>query len=710
MRTTTERRLLQMWLVNTVLLAVCATTAAQITTAPPPNPNITPAGPQRHQPPGGRPVNPSSQIATVPPPASVQLVGQGVIGGYVYWDTKSVAHNPVGNCNGLVAAVSVGTPAKGSPGFQQFKRLGSFNNFTSMGTVGSWTVCAYSVPQVPTGQDLQVMVYFKQPTFTPPVIASVPPSANNPNQPIKIPGGTCNKVPPSVPSASVLGSGWWTCGNNAYNVNFVLQPTTAANMTSGGLQITVVSGAPQGTALLPQNSGNPGMLGNNNKSRGMLLQSPPSATQTHSPGKPLPANPAGGGSAQLSPQPYSPAGTSGSRTPHTGALPVRQHIALALSAPKQGQKITNPKAALQNAGIIAVLQKQSQAASAEASQMKLSLRPAGIQVNSGPSQTMAATTVAGRMTNASNGAVSAKTLGGSGAIGSALPPHFQNLAITCSNDPSMRVLTVSGGPAPVIFTPDPKYNFYTFTGCSFGNPGANSKVYIYYQGTFHEDFQIQEWTDNWIKLSLDPNISGVDDQNNVVLVVQRDDGKQWTKPGYRFYAARATVQLAPIPQTDFSLNRFRPDNTVTQNWRPTYTSASSAAVTPNLPGVSAEVHWDITTDPDGTIVGGTDIYDISHLHSTFVLDSAWMEWRDVSCTDPNFNLFAASKNNWSIDWYGPSGVQVGWQGQMCKNTPGSCGGAFQGDCFSNVPESNYGVSISVTGPRGIDPWSGKPTS
>jgi hypothetical protein len=398
--------------------------------------------------------------------------------------------------------------------------------------------------------------------------------------------------------------------------------------------------------------------------------------------------------------------------PGTRALPVR------LSAPKQGGKITNPKASLQDATIIAILQKQRSAADAEAAQMKLAIRPAGVQIHPGPSQTTAATGAA-RSTNKAapiqNGAISGSP--GSAAhpypgVSGTLPPQFSNLAITCSHDPTMRVLTVSGGPTPAIFTPDPKYNFYTITGCSLGSPGTNSKAYIYYQGTFREDFQIQEWNDNWIKLSLDQNISGIDDQKDVTLVIQSNDGKQWTKHGYGFYAGRQTLLLRQIPRSDFSLNRFRPDDSVTQSWKPTYTSGSSPSVVPNLSGLSAEVHWDITTDPNGNVVGGSDLYDFSHLHSTFALDSAWMEWKDVSCDDPNYNQFATSKTNWAIDWYGASGVQVTWQGQTCQSTSGNCGGGpvFHNDCFGYAPESNYGINVWVTGPRGLDPWTGKPTS
>jgi hypothetical protein len=296
-----------------------------------------------------------------------------------------------------------------------------------------------------------------------------------------------------------------------------------------------------------------------------------------------------------------------------------------------------------------------------------------------------------------------------GALSQGLIPR---VALQCGHDPSLRILTVSGGEGPATFTQDDKYNFYTITGCSFGDPGPNSKASIYYQGSFHEDFQIEEWSDNWIKLHLDPKLTGVDDQNNLTLVIQRADGKQTSKGGYKFYAARDTILLKQIPQRYFSLNKFRPDQSTIQNWKPNYTSSSSPNVKPNLPGMSAEVHWDITTDPNSALVGGNDIYDFSQLHSTFALSNALMSWKDVSCTDPNSEQLATSSNNWNIDWYQAAGIQVSWQGQMCQNTPGSCGtgAGFQTDCFANMPESNYGIDVWVTGPRGVDPWTGKPSS
>jgi hypothetical protein len=243
-----------------MVASTCGALAAQVLqTVPPPNSTMTAPGPRRQQPAGGqRPQTANPGVATAPSPVVARVAAQGTIVGYVYWDTKSVTHTPANNCNGLGAAVSVGTPPQGSSTFEQFKLLGTYHNFTYMGNVGSLAVCQYSVQQVPTGQDLQVPINYKQPSFTPAVLPTLPPTANNPNSPINISGGACNKLPPSVPSASVLGSGWWTCGNNAYNVNFVLQPATAGNMTGGAGQASLPIRSASGRQYRPEFGGSAG--------------------------------------------------------------------------------------------------------------------------------------------------------------------------------------------------------------------------------------------------------------------------------------------------------------------------------------------------------------------------------------------------------------------------------------------------------------------
>ena len=182
------------------------------------------------QAPGGQqPVGqaPSPQIANAPPQLKMHASGQGVIIGYVYWDTTTLQYARSTPCKGLDITVNVGT---------QLQTFGNYHAFTSMPPVGSLAVCAYSVHNVPTGQDIQVLAK-ADPTIFLAVGGSVtvpPPTANNPNGLINIPGGTCNKVAPAVPSAQVLGSGWWTCGIYAYNVNFVVQRRNPPNLPHPG--------------------------------------------------------------------------------------------------------------------------------------------------------------------------------------------------------------------------------------------------------------------------------------------------------------------------------------------------------------------------------------------------------------------------------------------------------------------------------------------
>ena len=687
----------------TVLFSLGA--AGQVPLSPTQAPQVPPPGPQRQNPPGGRqPL--TSSIGEVPQtPTQVQLLN-GVLMGYVYWDASVIPYNANTPCP-FRARINQGMPpGSGTMGPEQFTEVGTYqNNFSSVGNVGKYVVCQYAVDHLPEGKDLQVQIGPLKGAFQTAVAFTVPPTANDPNSPIRINNGKCNQLPPAVPSLATLGGAWWSCGDHAYNVNYLMQPPqNIPGLTQPPLTLTVVQAQP----LLPSSKATNGSLDGSAQQKTLLSPSAPSTGMI----TPVPQRSPGAANQGPIQTPNSISAISAASAPHANPIAKTGSLStLKLSAPQQSRKITNSNAGIQNSQTIVMLQQQTRVAEAEIAAMKLSLRPVGAQVSSGPSQTMAATG------SASPGAAAApvqsnllagNTPPGRTSIGAVMPAQFQNLALTCSHDPTMRVLTVSGGQSAAVFTQDGKYNFYTISGCSFGDPGPNAKAYIYSQGTFREDFQIEQWSDSWIKLSIDPNLTGVDDQNDVTLVIQRADGRQASKGGFRFYAARETILLSKIPQSDFSLNRLRPDNAVTNSWTPTYTSGSSAAIAPNLPGLSAEVQWILTPSPNGQLVGGSDIYDFTRLHQTFALENAQMESRDVSC-DADYQL-AASKTNWGIDWYGNSGVQVTWQGQTCNPKPGSCGGAFQGDCFLGQPESNYGVDVWVTGPRGLDPWTGKPTS
>lgn len=387
-----------------------------------------------------------------------------------------------------------------------------------------------------------------------------------------------------------------------------------------------------------------------------------------------------------------------------------------LGPAKTGEIVKNPRAAQADTAIITVLEKQKQSAQLEASQMvRTAGRPVGMQA--GPSQPMSATT----SNNAT--APTAATIQRSSTPGTVSPgkgsdspgnsvasfapvPQVQTTALTCATEPAMRILNVSGEFYPATFTPDAKYNFYTITGCSFGDSGPNSKVYIYYQDIFRQDFQIQEWNDNGIKLNLNPSLKGVLDQDNLTLVVQRNDGKQATKVGFKFYAAREMTMLGRIPREAFSLNHFTLTNTT--DLQVTYTSPSSPDVIPGVSGYTTEVSWECTdcsANPDHPnfahwAPSGEDIYQFKNLQPGFVATQAAMASVDASCKGTLHR-----EGNFNLNWVGDD-LHATWQGQTCQWS--GCGGFGQPDCFGQGPGSNYAVNVWVTGPRGVDPWTGKP--
>ncbi|HEX7893125.1 MAG TPA: hypothetical protein VF447_02970, partial [Terriglobales bacterium] len=90
----TAKRTLGILGVLSIAAVICTSAAAQISATAPQNSKITPLGPQRHQAPGQQQPSRQAQIARAPAPTSIQMVGQGTIMGYVYWDTKSVQHTP----------------------------------------------------------------------------------------------------------------------------------------------------------------------------------------------------------------------------------------------------------------------------------------------------------------------------------------------------------------------------------------------------------------------------------------------------------------------------------------------------------------------------------------------------------------------------------------------------------------------------------------
>lgn len=254
-------------------------TGAQVPLSPTPVPGVTAPGPQRHQQDGGRqPLTPP--IGKVPQTQPQVQVVNGVLMGYLYWDASTIPYNANSPCPFQVRINQGTPPSGGGMGFEQFTEIGTYkNNFTSVGKIGKYTVCQYSVDHLPEGKDLQVQVGPTKGAFQTSVAFTVPPTANEPNRPIKIIAGKCNQLPPAVPSLTTLGSAWWTCGDHAYNVNYLMQPPqNIPGLTQNPATLTIV---PAQTLLPPPGAPN-GMVNAAPRQQQTLL--PTSSTGAVNPG------------------------------------------------------------------------------------------------------------------------------------------------------------------------------------------------------------------------------------------------------------------------------------------------------------------------------------------------------------------------------------------------------------------------------------------
>jgi hypothetical protein len=235
---------------------------------------------------------------------------------------------------------------------------------------------------------------------------------------------------------------------------------------------------------------------------------------------------------------------------------------------------------------------------------------------------------------------------------------------------------------------------------------VNAKVYAYAGGNFRLDFQVEEWSDNGIKMRVDPGLRGIGDHDNLTLVLQRNDGKQIMSNGFKFYAARENLLLDHFPKTGFSLNKFTP--TKTSDLVVQYSSPSSQGGVPNIPGYTAGISWqcsdcDYNRDhPNFSYFtpSGEDIYNFKDLQPGFVPSEASLAYADLQCPSGAVHR----EGNFAVRWVGDD-LHVQWQGQTCTTI--GCGGFGQPDCFGSPSGSNYAVRLWVQGPRGVDPWTGR---
>jgi hypothetical protein len=231
----------------------------------------------------------------------------------------------------------------------------------------------------------------------------------------------------------------------------------------------------------------------------------------------------------------------------------------------------------------------------------------------------------------------------------------------------------------IVFTPAPPYNVYTIAGCGFGaTPG---KIYLQGgSGAFPSHsgrlrLVATSWTEHGIVARLDSSITHELDQKNISLVVETSGGGRAQSDGSSFYAVRGLpYQLSSIPRDNVTL--FIADN-------PMFTSPSGTDF--GLNGCTAAVY---RQGPKGN--PGQDDFKLKFVPG-FAVESAQLL---VSLPKPNA-IDQADASQFNVT---PSQVQV--NGNDVKVN------------VAYYPEGSstmflYGLKIWVTGPAGVDPFTGQ---
>lgn len=464
----------------------------------------------------------------------------------------------------------------------------------------------------------------------------------------------------------------------------------------------------------------------------------------------------GAGADDLNPQPLPPRGfASGKATKQSAKF---KRVAVKIGPPKALRRISNPHLSQQDAGIIAVLQKQKQAAEQEWSAMKLGIRP---QVASGALSQTTSPALAPRTAAPATLAISANRVGTVGAESTsdssgnlnskfARLPNINTLVLTCSHDTTPRILHVSGGQGPGVFTPEAKYNLYTIIGCGFGPSAAGNSVYLYGGNGFHQNLFVDFWSDNGITAHMDPALAGVLDQDNVTLVVAPSGQQPFQKSGFKFYAARGIpgpdgspqeVQLVTMPQAGVGLfdaspllpgydqvpqnalsqfSAFNFSGTPVAGWVFRYGSgysdqngARSADCFVNQIGYNGNgctPFWSIGEhDFMFTWPQKSDTWDFSKLVPGFWISSyqLFTDNLDPSTLCGAWDELPGSKSselygNWDYNLASQNSISVTWAVNLCTDHEMNPAGRN-----NKVVQSSYGLAVWVLGPRCVDPWTGQ---
>ena len=275
------------------------------------------------------------------------------------------------------------------------------------------------------------------------------------------------------------------------------------------------------------------------------------------------------------------------------------------------------------------------------------------------------------------------------------------------------ISSISGFPT-ALFSPILGFNPYTISGCGFGNQVGN----VYLTGSFFAGkipLTVQatpsnrrapghaSWSDTWIVVSVDPKLSGEVNRGNVTLVVQPVGGAPIQKGGNEFLAAYEDMNLAPIPKSAVTFfqgtapatggkktaSSINTGNTTTTATLAETSTPDALYFSPSQTGMSADVFREQTIPGLEFFLTGSDLFDLSGLNQSFQLQPIFMQ---LHHDDPTG---CATAGSWNAAWEGQK-VRVTWEEFRCTTQWGT------------AIWSEYELNVMVKGPRGIDPWTGRP--
>jgi hypothetical protein len=246
-----------------------------------------------------------------------------------------------------------------------------------------------------------------------------------------------------------------------------------------------------------------------------------------------------------------------------------------------------------------------------------------------------------------------------------------------------RYLTsVNGLSSGAAFTPD---STYKIAGCGFGTKkGTVALTGDSSGGMFNVSLLIESWANDAIGVRVDPKLSGVADQTNVVLVVTPSEGGALQQGGHSFVAATEEVVLKSVPPAWLVSSSLRQPATV----KSPAPNGTTLEVSNYFEAGTQFCPREVTTD-------------VLHLSQLVLKNGYWVDRATVENllpqdltqpADPSPSLFHNLGFGWNgddlqvspqwLEWYFPKNLFVGG--------------------YSHC-DTRYRVTVYLRGPRGLPP-------